>query len=103
MGGALVAAALVAQYRDRLARVVIAVVKKENNLATDLELEPAGGDDFREQKSFRKKTAGLLAETNDRRAHDAATGAGSVFRNTVDCSSQAKIRTATQPMKLNQR
>src|SRR5205085_9342693 len=67
--GALVAGALFAQHRDRLARVVIAIVKKENNLAADLALEAAGGDDLREQKSFRKKTAGLLAETNDRRAH----------------------------------
>src|SRR2546423_102724 len=97
------AGALFAQKSDRLTRVVIAVVKKENDLATDLAVKPASGHDLRVKKSLRKETARLLTETNDRRAHDAATGAGSLFRKTVDWSSQAKIRTATQPMKLYQR
>ena len=59
----------VAQNGRRLPRIVIAVVKKEDDLTADLALETAGGDDLRPEKTFRKKAARLLPETNDRRAH----------------------------------
>jgi hypothetical protein len=48
---------------------MIAVVKEKNDLAADLLLEPARGGDLREEKAFRKKSARLLPETDDRRTH----------------------------------
>ena len=55
-----------------LARIVIAVVKKEDDLAADFLLQPSRAGDFGVEKSFRKKSARLLAETDDRRTHDRA-------------------------------
>jgi hypothetical protein len=49
------------------ARIMIAVVVEKNNFTTDFRLQPAGRLDFRSQEPFRKKSARLLAETNDRR------------------------------------
>ena len=59
-----------AQDRVRLAAIMIAVVKKENDLAANLFLQPARGRDLRIKKSFRKKSARLLSEADDRLAHD---------------------------------
>src|SRR4051812_27796270 len=56
------------QNRRRLPRIMVAVVEKENDLAADLALKPAGGDDFGVEKAFWKKSARLLPEANDRRA-----------------------------------
>jgi hypothetical protein len=44
---------------------VIAVVKKEDDLAADYRPELAGGDELRVQETPGKKSAGLLTETND--------------------------------------
>src|ERR1041384_2016390 len=77
----LVAALAIAQHGRRLPRVVIAIVEKENERAADRAWEPPGCDDFREEESFWKKTARLLAEADDRRGH--CVGASLPFRNTV--------------------
>jgi hypothetical protein len=54
------------QDRLRLAWVMIAVVEKENDLATHLRLQPSRGLEFREQKPSRKKPARLLAKADNR-------------------------------------
>src|SRR5205814_6758080 len=90
-----------AQHRGRLSGIVVAVVKKENDLAADFALKPASGDNFCEKKSFRKKAARLLTEADDRRAHCAA--ARSRPQNRVFSKIQAKRRTAAQPIRLYQR
>jgi hypothetical protein len=60
-----------AQNGSRLTRIVVAVVKKENNLAADFLLQPPGGLDFGDEKPFWKKPARLLAKADDRRvAHE---------------------------------
>ena len=61
----LVTAAQIAKNRDRLARVVVAVVIEENDFAPDFALQAAGGLDFREKKTTRKNPAGLLSETDN--------------------------------------
>jgi hypothetical protein len=48
---------------------VIAVVEKEDDFAADLALEPTRGDDLCVEKALRKKTTGLLTETDDRFTH----------------------------------
>src|ERR1700738_4617924 len=55
----------VTQDSSRFAWIVIAVVEEENNFTTDCTLQPSGGPDFRKQKTLWKKSAGLLAKTND--------------------------------------
>src|SRR5437764_9466171 len=77
----------IAQHRRCFARIVVAIVKKENDLAADLALEPASGNNFRKEKSFGKKAARLLAETDNRRAH-AQIGRDSALR----CPSGEKCR-----------
>ena len=52
-----------------LAGVVVAVVVEEDDLAADLGLEAAGGDDLSVEEAPREKTAGLLAETDDGGGH----------------------------------
>ena len=54
-----------AQNGFRFARIVVAVVKEENNFAADFFLQPPRGLDFGNEKSFRKKSARLLAKTDD--------------------------------------
>ena len=49
---------------------MIAVVKKEDDLATNLFLQPARSRDFGVEESLRKKAARLLTEADDRLAHD---------------------------------
>src|SRR5262249_45234944 len=67
-----------AQEGFRFARIVIAVVIEKNDFAAQFLLKPPRGLDFGEQKSPRKKTAGLLAEANDgRRGHAFWSAAGS--------------------------
>src|SRR6476469_8609480 len=99
--GLLCASVEFAQDRGGLTRIVIAVVKEENDLATDLALKPASGGDFRVEKPFRKKAARLLTEADDRGAHRAGARSGS--RNNVVCKIQAKSNTAAQPIRLYQR
>jgi hypothetical protein len=65
------ASVAISQRGNRFSRIVIAVVQKENDLATNFLLEPACARDLGVKKSFWKKTARLLAETDDRRTHAA--------------------------------
>ncbi|MGA2441052.1 MAG: hypothetical protein ABSH08_08840 [Tepidisphaeraceae bacterium] len=51
----------------RFARIVIAVVVEEDDLASDLVPQPPGGLHFRKQKSLGKNPAGLLAKADDGR------------------------------------
>jgi hypothetical protein len=48
---------------------MIAIVKKEDDLAANLLLQPAGGHDLGEKKSLREKPARLLPEADDWLAH----------------------------------
>ena len=48
---------------------MIAVVTEKNDFSADLLLQPASGHNFSEQESLRKKSARLLAETNNRVIH----------------------------------
>jgi hypothetical protein len=59
----------VAQNGRCLARIVVAVMKKESDFAAHLALQSPGRDDLRKEKSFRKKAARLLTETDERRTH----------------------------------
>src|SRR4029450_356796 len=52
-----------------LARIMIAVVTKKDDFSADLLLQPASRRNFSEQESFGKKSARLLAETNNRVIH----------------------------------
>ena len=65
-----------AQHCDRLAAIMIAVVKKEDDLAANLLLQPARGRDFGVEKSLRKKAARLLTEADNRLAHHCRAAAG---------------------------
>jgi hypothetical protein len=60
---------LVSHNRNRLARVMIAVVKEKDDFSTDLFLESPGSQNLSEQKPLGKKSARLLAETNNRMIH----------------------------------
>ncbi len=66
--GVLTSGVPLAQDGDRLTAIMIAVVKKEDDLAANLLLEPARGQDLGVKKSLREKTARLLTETDDRLA-----------------------------------
>ena len=65
----------VAQDGLGFARIVIAVVAEEHDLAADLRLQPPRGLDFGDEKPPREKSAGLLAKTDDRGCAHAAAGA----------------------------
>jgi hypothetical protein len=67
--GVFAAGVSLAQRGDGLARIVIAVVQEKDNLAADFLLQPARARDFGVKKSFGEKSARLLAEADDRRAH----------------------------------
>jgi hypothetical protein len=56
----------VAQGGLGLAAVVVAVVQEEHDLAADLGLEAPGRHELGGEKASREKSAGLLAETDDR-------------------------------------
>src|SRR5262245_19079572 len=73
---------LISQNGTCLTWVMIAVVTEKNDFAADLLLQTAGGRNFSEQESFGKKSAGLLAETNNRMIHGPkrASYAGGSFR-----------------------
>ena len=72
------------QHGFRFARIVVAVVIKENDFAADFALQPPRGLDFGKQKAFREKPAGLLAKTND----------GEVMTRAVGLVSSSPPRTA---------
>jgi len=60
---------LISQNRNRLAWVMIAVVKEKDDFSANFLLEMSSGQNFSNQISFRKKSARLLAETNNRVVH----------------------------------
>jgi len=62
-------AMLVSQNGNRLARVMITVVKEEDDVSADFVLETSSRQNFSEQESLRKKSARLLAETDNRVIH----------------------------------
>ena len=53
------------QHRECLARIVITVVEKENDLTADLRLQSSCGDNFCIKKTLREETARLLTEADD--------------------------------------
>jgi hypothetical protein len=59
----------VAQNRDRLARVMIAVVIEKNDLAADFVLKTSSGENLGDQVSLGEKSARLLTETNNGLMH----------------------------------
>ena len=59
-----------------LARVVVAVVIEEDDLAAQFALEAAGGHYLGVKEPARKKAARLLTEANARRTHDKGRGTG---------------------------
>src|SRR4030095_12486258 len=67
--GDFLVAALVSQNGNRLARIMVAVVKEKDDFSPDFLLETPGRRNLSEQKSLRKKSARLLAETNNRVIH----------------------------------
>jgi hypothetical protein len=69
--GYFLVAVLVSQNRNRLARVVIAVVEEKDDFSPNFLLETPSRRNLSEQKSLRKKSAWLLAETNNRVSHRA--------------------------------
>jgi len=64
-----VATAPVPHDGNRFARVVIAVMKEKDDFSPDLFLETPRRDNLSEQKPLGKKSARLLAKTNDRLIH----------------------------------
>ena len=94
-----------AQDGLRFARVVVAVVIEEDDFAADFRLQPAGGQDFGEEKPLREEPARLLAETDDRRgAH------GGTLRRRRCGRAEQRLAAATlnstqaaQPIRLYQR
>jgi hypothetical protein len=48
---------------------MITVVKEKDDFSSDFLLEPPGRQNLSEQKSLGKKSARLLAETNNRMIH----------------------------------
>jgi hypothetical protein len=61
---------------------VIAVVKEQNDFSADLLLQAQSRRNFSEQESLGKKSAWLLAETNNRMIHgsERVSYAGGRFR-----------------------
>ena len=62
-------AVVISQNGTCLTRVVIAVVKEKNDFSADLLLQAPSRRNFSEQESLGKKSARLLAETNNRMIH----------------------------------
>jgi hypothetical protein len=87
------------QDRCRLARIMIAVVKEKHDFTTDFPLKLSGGDNLGIEKSFWKKPARLLPETDNRRGHDCYDD----FAKMVRCNTRLNTSTATQPIRLYQR
>ena len=77
---------LISQNRSRLARVMIAVVKEKDDFSANFLLEMSSGQNLGSQISFRKKSARLLAETDDRLIHgsERASCPGGRFRTAKD-------------------
>jgi hypothetical protein len=80
--GYFLVAVLVSQNGNRLARVMITIVKEEDDVSADFVLEPSSRQNFSEQESLWKKSARLLAETDNRLIHgsERASYPGGSFR-----------------------
>ena len=94
-----------AQGGLRFARIVVAIVVEENDLAADFGPEPPGRLDFRKQEPPRKKSARLLTEANDgRRHHDVASAlAGGLVGPSTAWIIRLNSTQAAHPIKLYQR
>ena len=55
-----------ALYCARFPGIMVAVVEKENDLAANLLLQAPRRENFCDEKAFRKESARLLSETDDR-------------------------------------
>ena len=62
-------ALLVSQNRNRLARVMIAVVKEKDDFSANFLLDASGCENLSDEISLGKKSARLLAETDNRVIH----------------------------------
>ena len=79
---------LISQNGTCLARVMIAVVEEKDDFSADLLLQAAGRHNFSEQESLGKKSARLLAETNNRVMHRSTepsypSGSFSIAKNSL--------------------
>ncbi len=94
-----------AQGGLRFARVVVAVVVEEDDLAADLRLQPPGRLDFGDEESLREKPARLLAEADDRGAGHGVDDvlAGVAVGPDVAWMIRLNNTQAAHPMKLYQR
>src|SRR5690606_17630126 len=92
----------------RFARVVVAVVIEEHDLAAQFALQSPRSLELREKKSPREKAAWLLPKTNDgcsRCTHTAAesAGAGDESPPNKAWTNRLRITHVPQPIRLNQR
>ena len=62
-------AVFISKNGDRLARVMIAVMKEKGDFPADFFLETPGRENLSDQITLGEKSARLLAETNDRMIH----------------------------------
>ena len=87
------------------ARIVVAVVVEEDDLAADLRLQPPGGLDFGDQEPLREEPARLLAETDDGGGgHGVGNAcAGVAVGPSAAWMTRLNSTQAAQPMKLYQR
>jgi hypothetical protein len=67
--GYFLVAVSVSQNGRRLARVMVTVMKEKNDFSANLLLKTPGCQNLSEQESLGKKSARLLAETNNRVIH----------------------------------
>jgi len=81
-------ALLVAQNGTCLARVMIAVVKEKDDFSADLLLQAASRHNFSAQESLGKKSARLLAETNNRVIHGSARAS---YRGGCFCAAKESL------------
>jgi hypothetical protein len=70
----------------RLTRIVIAIVAKKDNFTANFGLEPPGRQDFGGKKPFRKESARLLAEANDRGRNHRKRRIATIGANSFGCA-----------------
>ena len=85
------------------AGIVIAVVEEVNNLASNFTLETKRGLDFGIKKTLRKKSAGLLAKTDDGSSHVWGQAVLSPRWLRKVCRTMLRITQAAQPISGYQR
>ena len=90
--------------RPRLARVVVAVVAEEDDLAADLRLQPPRGLDLGDEEAPREEAARLLAEADDGLvAHAARVTSRGVRGPSTACSDRLTTMQMAHPITLYQR